>query len=193
MDYTKGIPARLEAYAHLLETVPETQGRVHLIQVGVPSRTEIADYRDLARTIREEVREIHRRFARENWRPITLIEHNLRLDQLVAFYRMADVAVVSSLYDGQNLVAKEYVAARVDGDGVLCLSETAGAYDELEAAIPLSPLSPERMAEGLRLAMTTPEAERRERMARLREAVRKNTIYDWLENVLRGLAAARVA
>lgn len=193
LDYTKGIPARLEAYDRLLKSSASIRDRVHLIQVAVPSRTEISHYRDLAGVVRDQVRDINRRFARSDRRPITLIEHNMRLDQLVALYRMADVGVVSSLYDGQNLVAKEFVSARVDGDGVLCLSETAGAFQELEAAVPLPPLSPERMAEGLRFAMTMPENERRERMVRLREAVRKNTIYDWLEKVLRGLLAARAA
>ena len=193
MDYTKGIPARLEAYDHLLKRSSALRERVHLIQVAVPSRTEIAHYRELAAGVREQVRDINRRFAKEGRRPITLIEHNLRLDQLVALYRMANVAVVSSLYDGQNLVAKEFVSARVDGDGVLCLSETAGAFHELEAAVPLPPLSPERMAESLYFAMTMPEPERRERMARMREAVRKNTIYDWLDKVLSGVLAARKA
>jgi len=193
LDYTKGIPERLEAYRHLLEHEPSVLGRVHLIQVAVPSRTEITDYQDLAVKVGGMVEEITHTFSRDGWLPVTLIEHNLRLDQLVALYRIADVAVVSSLFDGQNLVAKEFVAAHIDGDGVLCLSETAGAFHELADAIPLSPLSPEQMAAGLYKAMTLPTAERRRRMALLREAVAKNTIYDWLNRVLRGLAAARAA
>ncbi len=190
LDYTKGIPARLDGFTRLLARYPSLHGRVQFLQVGVPTRTEIRDYRRLAIAVRRRVSDINRRYGRPGWRPVRLVERNLTLDQLVALYRLADVAVVSSLYDGLNLVAKEYVAARVDGEGALCLSETAGAYQELRDAFPLSPLSPERVAEGLARALFSSPEERERRMAKLRAAVAANTIHTWLERVLRGLHEA---
>lgn len=191
LDYTKGIPGRLEALEWILRHEPQMRGRIVLVQVAAPTRTEIEDYRRLAEHVRFKVQEINGRYGTGDWQPIRLIEHNLRPSILVALYRLADVAVVSSLYDGLNLVAKEYVAARVDGDGALCLSETAGAYNELRAAFPLSPLMPERMAEGILRALRAPEAERRERMRELQDAVRHNTIDTWLSGAVTGIRRSR--
>ncbi len=190
LDYTKGIPARLDGFSRLLVRYPSLHGKVQFLQIGVPTRTEIQDYRRLASAVRRRVQDINRRHGRPGWRPVRLVERNLRLDQLVALYRLADVAVVSSLYDGLNLVAKEYVAARVDGGGALCLSETAGAYQELRDAFPLSPLSPERVAEGLARALFSSSEERERRMKALRAAVARNTIDTWLSRVLQGLRSA---
>ena len=187
LDYTKGIPARLDGFARLLSRYPSLKGKVRFLQIAVPTRTEIQDYRRLAAAVRRRVTAINRSFGEPGWRPVRLIEHNLRLEQLVALYRLADVAVVSSLYDGLNLVAKEYVAARIEGGGSLCLSETAGAYHELRAAFPLSPLSSERIAESMARAIFASPAERRERMAALRDAVRRNTVDTWLSRVLLGV------
>ena len=117
LDYTKGIPERLDGFERLLSRYPSLRRKVHFLQIAVPTRTEIPDYRRLAATVRRRAAEINRRFGEVGWRPVRLVEHNLRLEQLVALYRLADVAVVSSLYDGLNLVAKEYVAARLDGGG----------------------------------------------------------------------------
>ncbi len=190
LDYTKGIPARLDGFARMLARYPSLQGKVQFLQIGVPSRREIPDYRRLAAAVRRRAQDINRRYGKPGWRPVRLIERNLRLDQLVALYRIADIAVVSSLYDGLNLVAKEYVAARVDNGGALCLSETAGAYQELRDAFPLSPLSPERIAEGLARALFASEEERTRRMTALRAAVARNTIDTWLGRVVQGLRSA---
>lgn len=191
LDYTKGIPARLDAFAWILEHRPDLRERLVFVQVAAPTRTEIEDYRQLAEQVRAKVQEINSRFGNDGWQPILLIEHNLRLEILVALYRLADVAVVSSLYDGLNLVAKEYVAARVDGDGALCLSETAGAYNELRDAFPLSPLMPELMGEGILRALSASGEERRERMRQLQAAVRHNTIDTWLGGAIKGVRLAR--
>jgi trehalose 6-phosphate synthase len=190
LDYTKGIPARLEGYATLLSRYPSLVGKVQFLQIAVPTRTEISDYRRLAVSVRRRARELNRRFGLPSWPAVRLIEHNLRLDQLVALYRISDVAVVSSLYDGLNLVAKEYVAARIDEGGALCLSETAGAYEELPAAFPLSPLSSERVAESLARALFAPVEERKQRMRSLRAAVTQNTVHTWLGRVLSGVREA---
>ncbi len=187
LDYTKGIPERLDGFSRLLSRYPSLRRKAHFLQIAVPTRTEISDYRRLAVSVRRKAAAINRRFGEPGWQPVRLIEHNLRLDRLVVLYRLADVAVVSSLYDGLNLVAKEYVAARVDGDGCLCLSETAGAYHELRSAFPLSPLSPERIAESMARAIFASPHERRERMQALREAVRRNTVDTWLSRILAGV------
>ncbi len=190
LDYTKGIPERLDGFSRLLSRYPSLRGKAHFLQIAVPTRTEIADYRRLALSVRRRVAAINRRFGEPGWLPVRLIEHNVRLERLVVLYRLADVAVVSSLYDGLNLVAKEYVAARVDGSGSLCLSETAGAYHELRSAFPLSPLSPERVAEGMARAIFASPEERRERMQSLRGAVSRNTVETWLSRVLTGVRRA---
>ncbi len=187
LDYTKGIPERLEGFSRLLSRYPSLRGKAHFLQIAVPTRTEISDYRRLALSVRRKAASINRRFGEPGWQPVRLIEHNLRLERLVVLYRLADVAVVSSLYDGLNLVAKEYVAARVDGDGSLCLSETAGAYHELRSAFPLSPLSSERIAESMARAIFASPDERRERMRSLREQVQRNTVDTWLSRVLTGV------
>ncbi len=187
LDYTKGIPERLEGFSRLLARYPSLRGKAHFLQIAVPTRTEISDYRRLAVSVRRRAAAINQRFGEPGWRPVRLVEHNLRLERLVVLYRLADVAVVSSLYDGLNLVAKEYVAARIDGGGSLCLSETAGAYHELRAAFPLSPLSSERIAESMARAIFASSDERRERMHALREAVRRNTVDTWLGRVLAGV------
>lgn len=187
LDYTKGIPERLEAFSRLLARYPSLRRRAQFLQIAVPTRTEIPDYRRLAVSVRRSAAGINRRFGEPGWQPVRLVEHNLRLELLVALYRLADVAVVSSLYDGLNLVAKEYVAARIDGGGSLCLSETAGAYHELRAAFPLSPISPERIAESMARAIFASPDERQERMSSLRQAVRRNTVETWLSRVLTGV------
>jgi trehalose 6-phosphate synthase len=193
MDYTKGIPERLESLERLLEKEPAWIGRLQFVQIGVPSRIELEEYRAVASRTRALVERINQRFSREDRPVVTLIEENLEFRELLAWYRAADVCAVTSLHDGMNLVAKEYVAARTDLDGALVLSPFTGAARELERAWVVSPYDREALADTLHAAFVEPREARRERMKTLRQIVTRRTIFDWAIEMLDGathLAAA---
>jgi len=184
LDYTKGLTERFAAYDRFLEKHEHWRGRVVFIQVAVPSRIELPEYRAVGDSVRAWTQVLNRRFPREAGPTVHLIERNLDFRDLVPLYRLADVCMVTSLHDGMNLVAKEYVAASPDLDGALVLSPFTGAARELEPAWIVSPYDQEGMADALAQALDTPEAERRERMGRLRETVLRHNIFDWTLEVL---------
>jgi trehalose 6-phosphate synthase len=190
LDYTKGLPQKLEAFRTLLRRRPEMQGRVTLFQVVIPSREDIPRYQEHKTTVDRLVGEINGEFTRGSWAPIHYVHRSLDGPRLPAYYRAADVALVTPLKDGMNLVSKEYCATRTDGDGVLVLSEFAGAAAELQrGALLVNPYDVEGVADALYAALTMPEAERRARMRKLRRAVREHDIYHWLDTFLRAAAA----
>jgi trehalose-6-phosphate synthase len=184
LDYTKGIPERLEALERLLELHREWQGRLCFIQIGVPTRIELPEYRAVRSHTRALVARINERFPRPGGPTVHLVEENLDFGRLLPYYRMADVCAVTSLHDGMNLVAKEYLAATADLDGALVLSPFTGAARELERAWIASPYDREGLAEALHGAFTEAEPARRERMAALRETVLRRNIFDWALDVL---------
>ena len=184
LDYTKGIPERLEALERLLEKHREWRRRCAIIQIGVPSRIELKEYRDVGRRMRTIANRINRRFPRGDGPTVHLIEHALDFRDLVPYYRMADVCAVSSLHDGMNLVAKEYLAATPDLQGALVLSPFTGAARELERAFIASPYDREGMAAAFHAALSEAPESRQERMTALRETVLRRNIYDWAIEVL---------
>lgn len=188
LDYTKGIPERLEALERLYELHPELIRRLAFVQVGVPSRIELAEYRAVRDRTREIVERIHRRFAPGGGRLGHLIEDNLDFRQLVPLYAMADVCAVTALHDGMNLVAKEYVAASPDLEGALVLSTFTGAARELEQAWVVSPYDRDALAEAFHAALVEPAPARRERMRALRGSVLRRTVFDWAIDVLESAA-----
>ncbi len=190
LDYTKGIHERLLAVERLLESYGGYRGRVLFTQVLVPSRERVADYGELKREIDETVGRINGRFAEQGWSPIRYYVRSLPPAELVALYRQADVALVTPLRDGMNLVAKEYVAAQLENDGVLILSEMAGAAEELQEALLVNPLDIESVAGALHRALSMPDDERRARMSALRDRVRANDVRAW---VTRFVEAAETA
>ncbi len=182
LDYTKGVPYRLKAFRWMLRQFPELHRKVTLVQVIVPSREEIPAYQSLREQIDELVGEINGKYTQMGWVPIHYIFRSLKRDELLAYYRAADVALVTPLIDGMNLVAKEYCACNVDGQGVLVLSEFAGAAAELQkGALLVNPYDVEGMAGAIRQALTMGEDERRERMSRLRQTVRRRDVFRWLD------------
>jgi trehalose 6-phosphate synthase/phosphatase len=189
LDYTKGIPRRLLAFERLLEKYPRLRGRVRLIQVAAPSRASVGEYREFRRTVDEMVGRINGRFASPGYDPIHYISQTLSSDHLVAFYLAARVALVTPLRDGMNLVAKEFVASRTDGDGVLILSEFAGAAEELTDALLVNPYDLDSVATMMHDALEMPEAERRTRMAGLRDRVRANDVHRWAREFIAALKA----
>lgn len=181
MDYTKGIPERLRAFDLLLERHPEWNGRVHFLQVAVPSRLGVEDYEELEREVATLAGLINSRHGRIGYQPVHYQFRGVDKDRLVALYRMADVCLVTPLRDGLNLVAKEFIASRVDGRGNLLLSEFAGAAQELRGTPVVNPRDVEDMAEKLHRGLSTSEDEERRTMAHLREVVASNTADTWME------------
>jgi len=184
LDYTKGIPYRLEAIRTFFQKHPEYIGKVQFIQVVVPSRTDIPGYFDLKQHIDQLVGEINSEFSKTGWTPVQYMFHPLSEEQLLSFYRAADVCLVTPVKDGMNLVSKEYVAANVDETGVLVLSEFAGAACQLKKqAILINPYDKEGTAEAIYKALEMPAEERRDRMRRLRQKVHKEDIYHWIDHI----------
>ena len=192
IDYTKGIPDRLGAIDRLLEEHPEYVGRLVLLQVAVPSRTAISDYDDLNRALLLQVEGLNRKWGHSSWTPIVLIRRHVDQQALVALQLMADFCLVTSLHDGMNLVAKEFVASRVDGDGVLILSEFTGAARELTDALIVNPFAVDDMAEAIHQAINMPAEERRRRMNRMRSVVAANNVYRWAGKILLALSGHHV-
>lgn len=189
LDYTKGIPERLVAFADALERYPELRERVTLIQVVVPSRADIPRYRELKARIENLVGGINGRFTRPGgWVPIHYVFRSLAPEELLAYYRAARIALVTPLKDGMNLVAKEYCACSPDDDGVLILSEFAGAAAEMNgAALLVNPHDIEAVADAIHCAFHMPADERHARMRRLRRRVRHHDVYAWVEEFLRAV------
>lgn len=190
LDYSKGLPRRLLAFERLLRTHPEWLERIRLVQVAVPTREGLAAYQSVRRNVEELVGRINGRFGTHRWTPIRYINRSVNDTVLSALYRAADVLLVTPLRDGMNLVAKEFVASRVDGDGVLVLSEFAGAADELTRALIVNPYDVDGMAESINYALTMPLAERRERMRMLRDHVMSHNVSEWSESFLAQLASS---
>lgn len=187
LDYTKGLLRRLTALELLFRDDPSLAERVRLIQVVFPSREGIESYSSLRRRIDELVGRINGRYGTTADAPIRLLSRNLSVEDTAALYEAADVMLVTPLRDGMNLVAKEFIACRVREDGVLILSEFAGATSELDGAVLVNPYDVEDMAERIRVALTMPLREQRERMRRLRSRVMSSDVRLWTSAFLQAL------
>jgi trehalose-6-phosphate synthase len=189
-DFTKGIVERFLAVEHLLEQDPSLRGRVTMLQVAAPTRSKLPAYRQLRQETEETALRINARFGTERWKPIVLIAEHQEPMQVFELYRAADFCLVNSLHDGMNLVAKEFVAARDDDDGVLILSTFAGASRELIEALLVNPYDISETAAAIRQALELDRDERRERMRMMRRTVKENNVYRWAGRML--MDAARV-
>lgn len=187
-DYTKGIPERFAAVDRLLTLFPELRGKFTFVQVGAPSRGHIPAYRRLNEDLARQVDEINWRHGQLTWRPIVFLNEHFDAEQVALLYRIAAVCVVSSLHDGMNLVAKEFVAARDDLQGVLVLSPFTGAARELTDALLVNPYAVDEFAEALHRALTMPAEEQQQRMRRMRAQVEENNIYRWAGTLLSQVA-----
>lgn len=183
LDYTKGIPERLLAFRNLLQRYPELQGRITLVQVVVPSREEIANYRELKLAIERLVSEINGEYCQPGWTPVVYLHRCLSRPELVAFYRAADIALITPLKDGMNLVAKEFCASRTDEGGVLILSEFAGAATELKCgALLVNPYDTEGVATALYKGFRMSGREQRVRMQRMRRFIQRHDVFRWCQS-----------
>ncbi len=188
LDYTKGIPERFLAFERALEKYPDLHQRISLLQVVVPSRTMVPDYQNLKESLDQLAGRINSRFTEPGWTPIHYIYRQLDREQLLAHYRAAEIALITPLRDGMNLVAKEYCAASVDGRGVLILSEFAGAADQLDCgALLVNPYNIEATADAIYAAFTMPEEEHRQRMQRLQREVRRHDVHLWVRRFMEHL------
>ena len=183
-DYTKGILERLNAVERLLEKYPQWRGRFVLVQVAAPTRGALDEYRSFQELAERVTERINRRFGQPGYRPVHLLAQHHERDEVNALYRAADICVVTSLHDGMNLVAKEFVAARDDLQGVLLLSRFAGAAREMPEALIVNPYHVEETADALHRAASMPLAEQRERMASLRSTVREFNVFRWAGRIL---------
>jgi len=192
IDYTKGIPERLRAIERFLDLFPAYQERFTFVQIGAPSRTHIKRYQDLAAEVEAETERINRRFKTGSWRPIVFRNRQHSHEEIQPYYREADLCLVTSLHDGMNLVAKEYVATRYDEQGVLILSRFTGASHELRDALVVNPYDTDEMAKAVHTALTMPSDEQRTRMQRMRVVVRENNVYRWAGDLIGELAGIRL-
>lgn len=186
-DYTKGGLQQLESFERLLERRADLRGKVRLMHVSVSANRNMTVYESIQNEIEQAAGRINGRFGSLEWQPISLISRAIPFETLVAYYRIADIAWITPLADGMNLVCKEFVAARTDGDGVLVLSEFAGAAIELASAVLTNPFSHRSMDHAVEQALDMEEAERRERMDALREVVARNDVEAWAEAQLSAL------
>jgi trehalose 6-phosphate synthase len=187
IDYTKGIPERLKAFDLMLRQHPELRSQVSFLQLAAPSRTHIGAYRDINDELEDLVDEINWRHQTEDWIPVRFLRAHHDYYAVLAAYRMCRVLLVTSLHDGMNLVAKEFISSRTDGDGVLILSQYTGAARELTDALQVNPFDLDQLGDVMYEAFRMGEAERRQRMERMRAQVERNTVFEWGLKILEEL------
>ncbi|HSM79937.1 MAG TPA: trehalose-6-phosphate synthase, partial [Bryobacteraceae bacterium] len=192
VDYTKGIPERFAALEVFFEKYPLFKRRFTFVQIGAPSRSNIRRYHDLMEEVKSEAERINRKFETANWKPIVFLPQHHGHEEILPYYRMADLCLVTSLHDGMNLVAKEYVAARSDEQGVLILSRFAGASNELSDALLVNPYDAQEMADAIHRALGMSPEEKHARMARMRAYLAEHNIYRWAADLIAALAALRI-
>ncbi len=191
IDYTKGIKERILAIDRLLEKYPEYKERFVFVQIGSPSRTHIKSYHDLLAEIDDIVEKKNWKYSDAGWKPIIYLKRHFSAEEIKPFYQMSDFCIVSSLHDGMNLVAKEYVAARSNNDGVLLLSSFTGAARELASAVQINPYDIESFADAIKLAIEMPQDEKQKRMEAMRKTVRENNVYRWAANIITELTSLK--
>ena len=191
LDYTKGIPERIRTIERLLEMHPRHREHVTFLQIAVPSRSQVAEYRDLKREIDELVGRVNGRFSTARWSPIRYLYRSVSRDRLCALYRDADVALVTPLRDGMNLVAKEFVACQVDDPGVLILSRMAGAAETMREALLVNPFDVNETASAIHRALTMDESERASRIASMRRRERRDDVNSWVHSFLEAASRSR--
>jgi len=193
IDYTKGIVERILAVDRFLEKYPRFRKKFVFVQLAAPSRIHIKRYHDLIGEIDELVEKINWKYLDGSWKPILYLKRHFSADEIAPFYALADVCIVSSLHDGMNLVAKEYVAEKRDLQGSLILSQFTGAAKELTDAILINPYSIEEFADSIRYALEMPSEEKQKRMRNMRKTVTEHNVYRWAANIITELTALKKA
>jgi trehalose 6-phosphate synthase len=184
IDYTKGMAERFLAIDKLLENNPQYKGKFVFIQLAAPSRTHIKRYHDLMGELDELVEKVNWKHADSDWKPIIYLKRHFSPEEIAPYFNIADICIVSSLHDGMNLVAKEYIASKTDLSGSLILSQFTGASRELTDAILVNPYSTEEFADSIKLAIEMPAPEKKRRMEKMRKVVLENNIYKWAGSII---------
>ena len=192
VDYTKGILERFRAIERFLEHYPAYQRRFSLVQIGAPSRTDIVRYKNFLEEASAEAERFNARFQAGRWKPIVFLKWHHSHEEIARYYKAASLCMVTSLHDGMNLVAKEFVASRTDDQGVLILSTFAGAARELSDALLVNPYDVMQLSEAIHTALEMPDAEQAKRMQWMRRVVREHNIYRWAANLLSDLTEIRI-
>jgi alpha,alpha-trehalose-phosphate synthase [UDP-forming] len=192
VDYTKGILERFRGVERFLEKYPTYVGKFTFVQIGAPSRTHIQRYHDFLDEVQAEANRINTRFQGPDWRPIALLIRHHSHKEIMPYYRASDLCMVTSLHDGMNLVAKEFVATREDEEGALILSQFTGASRELRDALIVNPYDADQLAESIRMALEMDAQERHQRMQRMRRIVREHNVYHWAGNLIAELSEIRL-
>ena len=192
LDYTKGIVERFRAIENLLDNHPAFKGKLTFVELGAPSRIMIPKYKEFIDEIVKETERINAKFKTKNWQPILLLMKHHSHKDIIPFYKAADVCMVTSLHDGMNLVAKEFIAARDDEQGALILSQFTGASRELKDALIVNPYDVGQMSEALKQALEMPDKEQAERMKRMRDIIKDNNIYRWAGELVGQLTQVRI-
>lgn len=190
LDYTKGIVNRIKAFEFFLKRYPQYLEKVRLVMLSVPSRSNVSQYKKLKRETDEIVGRVNGSFATVNWTPIWYYYRSMAFDDLIELYTSSDVAMVTPVRDGMNLVAKEYIATRIEGDGVLILSEMAGASKEMDRALLVNPFDSDGMADALKTAIEMPVEEQKDRNAALQKRLRRYTVERWADDFMIALKEA---
>jgi trehalose 6-phosphate synthase len=189
IDYTKGIVEKFLSIERFLEKNPSYVGKFTFIQIGAPSRTQLKSYSDTVGAVENETNRINMRFKSKNWKAIILLKRHHSHEEIAPFYSSADFCMITSLHDGMNLVAKEFVASRNQNDGSLILSRFAGASQELQEAIIINPYDIEKSADAIKLALEMTKEEQNQRMTQMRLVIVRHNIYSWAATLLRTMAA----
>lgn len=189
IDYTKGIIEKFLAVERFLEKNPSYQGKFTFVQVGAPSRTLLKSYSDIVSSVEKEAERINWRFKSKNWKAILLLKRHHSHEEIEPYYKSADLCMVTSLHDGMNLVAKEFVAARDHNDGALILSRFAGASQELQGAIIINPYDIDKSADAIKFALEMPKEEQHQRMKQMRQVIVSHNVYSWAANLLRTMSS----
>jgi trehalose-6-phosphate synthase len=189
IDYTKGIVEKFLAIERFFEKNPSYVSKFTFVQVAAPSRTLLKSYSDMVSAVEHEAARINLRFRAKNWKAILLLKRHHSHEEIAPFYSSADFCMVTSLHDGMNLVAKEFIASRSHNDGTLILSRFAGASKELPGAIIINPYDTERSADSIKLALEMTAEEQNQRMRQMRLTVVRYNIFSWAASLLRTMAA----
>jgi len=191
IDYTKGIIERILAIDRFLEKYPQYRNKFVFIQLAAPSRVHIKRYHELISEIDELVEKKNWKYSDGNWKPIIYLKKYFSAEEIMPYYLLADICIVSSLHDGMNLVSKEYVMSKEDSNGVLILSRFTGAARELTDAVQINPYSIEESADAIKLAIEMPVEDRKRNMENMRKIVKDNNVYRWAANIITELTSLK--
>jgi trehalose 6-phosphate synthase len=189
IDYTKGLTEKFLAVERFFEKYPQYQGKFCFVQIGAPSRSLLKTYSDTINAVDTEVNRINWKLKTKNWQPILFLKKHHSHEEIIPFYQAASFCMVSSLHDGMNLVAKEFIASRINNDGVLVLSQFAGASQELHNAMIINPYDLEISADAIKSALEMPIEEQKQKMKQMRRMVMSNNVYAWASAILRTMAS----